>query len=152
KHPGTVATIWVHVAPLEENGKMATAMSSWPKPSVALIHGTWYETLRQPALMKRRPPSLIAGKQPQGGATPPPPPKVEGPVPSEGSGLRNWDAVLYLGARDELTRVPKPGKDQVEAGWVAELRRRQRLLNMPEDDLFRPAAEEPYFPPPPPKR
>jgi hypothetical protein len=59
---------------------------------------------------------------------------------------------LSLGARGELTRVPKPGKDQVEAGWIAELRRRQRLLNMPEDDLFRPAAEEPYFPPPPPRR
>jgi hypothetical protein len=152
RHPGTVATIWVHVAPPDENSKMAAAMSTWPKPSVALIRGTWYETLRQPALMKRRPPSLIAGKQPQGGETPPPPPKGDGAVPADGAGLRNWDAVLYLGARDELTRVPKPGKVQVEAGWVAELRRRQRLLRMPEDDLFRPDAEEPYFPPPPPKR
>ena len=151
RHPGTVATIWVHFAQLEENGKMAAAMRSWPKPSIALIHGTWYETLRQPALMKVRPPSLIAGNQPQGGATPPLPLKGDGPVLADAPGLRNWDAVLYLGARDELTRVPKPGKDQIDPSWIAELRRRQRLLGMPEDDLFRPAAEEPYFTPQSPK-
>jgi hypothetical protein len=53
-----------------------------------------------------------------------------------------------LGARDQLTRVPMPAKDQVDAGWIAELRRRQRLLNMREDDLFYSGAEEPYFPAP----
>jgi hypothetical protein len=73
-------------------------------------------------------------------------------VKGSGARLGNWDAVLYLGARNELTRVPKLGKDQVEADWITELRRRQRLLNLPEDDLFRPAAEGPYFPPAPPKR
>jgi hypothetical protein len=150
RHPSTVATIWVHVAPLDENSQMAATMKSWPKPAVAIIHGTWYQTLRQPALMKKKPPSLIAAKPQPGGA--PPPPDGADPVAAVGARLGNWDAVLYLGARDELTRVPKLGKDQVEADWIAELRRRQRLLNLPEDDLFRPAAEEPYFPPTPPKR
>ena len=55
--------------------------------------------------------------------------------------------MLYLGAREELTRVPMLGRNEVDTAWTAELRRRRRLLDMPEDDLFPPSAAGPYFPP-----
>jgi hypothetical protein len=147
-HPGTTASIWIHVGSPDGGGKAAEAIRSWPRPSVAAIRGTWYESLRQPTLMKRRPPSLFAAGKPQEGAEPPPPPADGGPVPGEDAGSGEWDAVLYLGAREDLTRVPMPGRDDVDAGWAAELLRRRRLLDMPEDDLFPPSAGGPYFPAP----
>jgi hypothetical protein len=145
-HPGTTASVWVHGASPDEHGKTTEAIRSWPKPSVAAIRGTWYETLQQPALMKRRPPRLIASKPQKGVETPLPP--DGGPLQGESAGLSVWDAVLYLGAREELTRLPTLDVDQVDAHWAAELRRRRRLLDMPDDDLFRPFAGGPYFPPP----
>jgi hypothetical protein len=145
-HPGTTASIWVHVGATDDAGKAAAAIRSWPKPSVATIRGTSYETIQQPALMKRRPPSLVA-REAQGDTGAPPPPPEDGPAKAERGGPSEWDAVLYLGAREELTRVPTLGRDRVDADWAAELRRRRRLLDMPEDDLFRPSAAGPYFPP-----
>jgi hypothetical protein len=146
-HPGTTASIWVHVGATDGGGKAAAAIRSWPRPSVAAIRGTWYESIRQPALMKRRPPSLIASKSRAGIEAPPPPPEGR-PVQGDGGGSGEWDVVLYLGAREELTRVPDPGRLQVDADWLAELRRRRRLLDMTEDDLLRPSVGGPYFPPP----
>jgi hypothetical protein len=147
-HPGTTASIWVHVGSGDSEGKAADAIRSWSRPSVAAIGGTWYESLRQPTLMKRRPPSLIAAGRPQEGAEPPPPPADGGPGQGDDAGSGVWDAVLYLGAREELTRVPMLGRDRVDDDWASELRRRRRLLDMPADDLFTPSAGGPYFPAP----
>jgi hypothetical protein len=146
-HPGTTASIWVHVGTTDDAGKAAAAIRSWPRPSMAMIRGTSYEAIQLPALMKRRPPSLVARKR-QSGAEAPPPLPGDGPAIADGGRPSDWDAVLYLGAREELTRVPMLGRDEVDAGWAAELRRRRRLLDMPADDLFPPSAGGPYFPAP----
>src|SRR5262249_56318671 len=149
-HPGTTASIWVHVGATGDRSKADAAIRSWPAPSVAMIRGTSYETIQRPALMKRRPPSLVARKA-QGGTEAPPPPPLpkDGPTNADAGGPSDWDAVLYLGAREELTRVPMLGRNEVDTAWTAELRRRRRLLDMPEDDLFPPSAAGADFPPAP---
>jgi hypothetical protein len=147
-HPGTTASIWVHVGATGDRGQADAAIRSWPTPSVATIRGTSYETIQRPALMKRRPPSLVARKAQDGTEAPPPPPlPKDGPTNADAGGPSDWDAVLYLGAREELTRVPMLGRNEVDTAWTAELRRRRRLLDMPEEDLFPPSAAGPYFPP-----
>src|SRR5262249_52766221 len=65
-HPGTTASIWVHVGTTDDAGKAAASIRSWPRPSVATIRGTSYEAIQQPTLMRRRPPSLVARKSQDG--------------------------------------------------------------------------------------
>jgi hypothetical protein len=146
EHPGTISSIWVHIAPLDDTSKLARAMRTWPRPSLAPIRGTWYEQLRPPALMKKRAPVLMAQKQSPGSASAPTPLPPGGPPPGEENSLRHWDAVLFLGMRGELTRAPTVSEDQLGAEWMTELRRRQRLLNLPEVNVVGSDAEEPYFP------
>ena len=64
------------------------------------------------------------------------------------AGWGGWDAVLYLGEREELIRMPLLGHDQVDADFVAELRRRLRLLGRPEEDSAPSSPEGTYFPSP----
>jgi hypothetical protein len=96
--------------------------------------------------MKRRPPKLVAHKA-QGGTEAPPPLPTDGPANAESDGPSDWDAVLYVGAREKLTHVPMLGRNEIGAAWTTELRRRRRILDMPEDDLLAPFAGGPYFPP-----
>jgi hypothetical protein len=115
RHPGTTYAIGIHEGFGQETQAHEAKLDSWPKPALVDIRGTWLGQLPVP-------PSGDIFIGPDGKPVQP---------PSGRKQQDKWDAILYLGRRNELTRVAPPGPDVLDAQWLAELERRRRIMGRP---------------------
>ena len=118
-HPGTTFNIGIHEGFGSRTDELEARLASWRKPALAQIRRTWWGELA-------------------------PPPSGDIFIGADGKRVQprsdrkiqdNWDAILYLGQRKELTRVDPPGPDVLDAEWMAELRRRKALRGGPGGGL-----------------
>jgi len=136
KHPGTTVNIGIHDGFGDRTDELEARLVSWPKPALSFIRNTWWGDLPPP-------PSgdIFVGP---GGAPiqPAPDRKIQD----------NWDAVLFLGKRRELTRVNPPGPEVLDDRWIAELKRRKAIVGGPggiPDPSQKPQSRQ-FFPADPP--
>jgi hypothetical protein len=118
-HPGTTFNIAIHEGFGDRTEELERRLASWPKPGFARIRGTWWGEMQPP-------PSgdIFIGADGK---------RV---LPRRDQTIQDkWDAVLFLGKRNELTRVDPPGPDVMDAEWMSELRRRHALRRGPGSEL-----------------
>jgi hypothetical protein len=107
KYPGRTFIVSPHEGFGEHNAVWEPKVSAWPRPSAALVGGTWLALPRN------------AGRDDvlrdlEGGA----PPRAPRP---------KADALLYLGPRDELTMEQLPPDVYRDEAYLQELDRRSRI-------------------------
>jgi hypothetical protein len=106
-YPGQTFIVMAHEGFGVHNALWESKLSAWPRPSVALIAGTWL------ALPKDTPREDVLQKFEAEGPPPNPRPKA--------------DALLYLGRRDDLTMEPLIPDVYRDHAYVQELDRRSRI-------------------------
>lgn len=128
KHPGKTFVVSVHEGFGQRTAELEPRLASWPKPSLALVRGTWLENLEGvddgldifvDAQTGKRATAADRRKAPK-----------DGP-----------DAILYLGPRAELTMEPRPVELFRDDAYFQELNRRHQLAhNRPLDraELLKP--------------
>jgi hypothetical protein len=125
-HPDTTFNVAIYEGFGDRTRELEPRLANWPKPALALLQDTWWGRLS-------------------------PPPSGDVFIRRDGTPVRprsdrriedNWDAVLFLGKREELTRVDPPGPDELDAEWVKELGRRRAILGGPGG--VRPLKEAPH--------
>jgi hypothetical protein len=121
-HPKSTFAIGIHEGFGERTEELETRLESWPKPALVHLRGAWLGELTLP-------PSGDIFLGPDGKCVEP-------------SRLRkiqdNWDALLFLGKRKDLTRVDPPGLNVLDALWLEELKRRKSVRGGPPLDLGEP--------------
>ncbi len=122
-HPKTTYAIGIHEGFGERTDELEARLKSWPKPALVQLRGTWLGELNPP-------PSGDVFIGPDGK-------RVE---PSKLRKIQdNWDALLFLGNRRDLTRVDPPGPDILDGPWLEELKRRKAARGGPPLDLNQPS-------------
>jgi hypothetical protein len=119
RHSGTTFNIAIHEGFGGRSGELEARLDSWPRPALAGLRGTWWGLLTPPPsgdVFVRRDGKTIEPRSDR---------KIQD----------NWDAVLFLGKRKELTRVDPPGPDVLDADWMNELRRRKSIRGRPGGGL-----------------
>jgi hypothetical protein len=118
-HPGSTFNIAIHEGFGDRTGELEARLQTWPRPSLAHLRGTWWGELTPPPdgnVFFRRDGKAVEPRSDR---------KIQD----------NWDAVLYLGQRKDLTRVDPPGPDVLDGEWMTELRRRKSLRGGPGGGL-----------------
>ena len=123
RHPRTTYAIGIHEGFGERIEELEARLKSWPKPALIQLRGTWLGELDPP-------PSGDVFIGPDGQRV----------APSKRRKIQdNWDALLYLGNRKELTRVDPPGPDILDRPWLEELSRRKGARGGPRLDVNPPS-------------
>jgi hypothetical protein len=119
KHPGTTFNIAIHEGFGDRTDELEARLINWPKPALAQIRGTWWGELTPPP----------SGDVFIGPGGKPVQPKIDHQIQDR------WDAILFLGKRQDLTRVDPPGPNVLDAEWMSELRRRKEMRGGPGSGL-----------------
>ncbi len=123
RHPKTTYTIGIYEGFGKRHAEFEARFKAWPKPALVHLRGTWLGELNPPASG-----DIFIG--PDGK-------RVE---PSQSRRIQdNWDALLFLGLRQELTRLDPPGPDVLDGAWLQELKRRRIVMGGPPSDVNEPA-------------
>jgi len=118
-HPNTTYTIGIHEGFGERTDELEPRLKSWPKPGLIHLRDTWLGELNEP-------PSGDVFIGPDGQRV----------APSKLRTIQeDWDALLFLGNRRDLTRVDPPGPDVLDGPWLEELNRRKGARGGPPLDL-----------------
>jgi hypothetical protein len=122
KYPRLMFIICTHSnGSYEENAELESRLASWPKPSLALVKGTWLGELD----------SSVVGVRIRT------PERDELINPYEGMKLGDLaDAYLYLGPADSLTISALPPETYQDGAYMNELKRRWELTHGQDPELF----------------
>ena len=117
-HPGEMFVVMLHVGFSDKDASLEQRLASWPRPSLALLRGTWLGALEPASFLSQR--------------------RVNRIIHDAYPGMRLQDladAYLYLGPRDSLTRSrPSPNLYRKDQAYLRELMRRRELeVGMPLD-------------------
>jgi len=116
--PGEMFIVMLHVGFSDKDGSLEQRLASWPRPSLALLRGTWLGALEPGSFLSQR--------------------RVNRVMHDAYPGTKLQDlanAYLYLGPRDSLTRSrPSPNLYRKDQAYLRELQRRRELeVGMPLD-------------------
>jgi hypothetical protein len=119
KYPQSMFIVKPYFGFLDRNDELEPRLATWPKPSLALIKGTWLGALDGSLIMRV---SMIRVTK-EGARI--------GPFnPFAGTKLEELvDAYLYLGPSDSLTTSAAPPETYQDEAYVKELKRRYSIAN-----------------------
>jgi hypothetical protein len=105
-------TITPHYGFWDRNDELEPRLATWPRPSLALVKGTWLGALDGALFMRVI--KLVPGRDPFN--------------PFAGTHLEDLvDAYLYLGPSDSLTTSVPPSETYQDEAYVKELKRRYNI-------------------------
>jgi hypothetical protein len=116
--PSEMFIVLLHVGFSDKDASLEQRLASWPRPSLALLRGTWLGALEPASFLSQRRVNRV----------------MHDAYP--GTRLQDLaDAYLYLGPRDSLTRSqPSPNLYREDQAYLRELQRRRELeVGMPLD-------------------
>jgi hypothetical protein len=111
-YPNSTFVIADHRGFAKDNDMLENRMTSWPRPSLTRVRGTWLDRLDS---------SYFEGFPGQWGAA-------------------AVDAYLYVGRRDLLMHQPISTRTVLDEDYIAELERRADTLGEPSNSPMRPEA------------
>jgi hypothetical protein len=142
KYPGRTFVILVHTGFADDqcNAQAEQRMAAWQTPALALVEGSWLETIDCPkfpgtVLVRRSggPVSNPAGPDATGnqspGAAEQPQMRTLPTQPGQSSPLSEADGYLYLGPRDSLMLSPLDPIIYLDQEFFAEQSRRRELMS-----------------------
>jgi hypothetical protein len=116
QHPGKTFVVMAHLGFGDRNAALEPRLASWPRPSLALLQGTWLGNLEAAGIGIMDVVMIKDGKPAE--EKPPKPETLEDKA----------DAYLYLGPRDALTMEPRSPDLFRDDAYLRELNRRHRLI------------------------
>lgn len=110
-HPGEMFIVMLHVGFGDKDTSLEQRLGSWPRPSLALLGGTWLGSLEPASFLSQKRVNRV----------------MHDAYP--GTNLQDLaDAYLYLGPRNSLTRSqPSPNMYRKDPAYLRELQRRREL-------------------------
>jgi hypothetical protein len=132
KHPGKTFVVGVHEGFGRRTSELEPRLAEWPRPSLALVRGTWLENLEGVDEGLDVFFDAKTGKR----AT---------PADRQKESKDRPDAILYLGPRAELTMEPRPVELFRDDSYFQELNRRHQLAHgrpLDRAELLRPRPQK----------